>query len=122
MASSALAARLPRDVALAADEQLGDETTGITIARGHALLIAPAYAIRGEADVIEVRPDANEVLFKGRAVLSVGRQNYQSETLACTLDFSRCAPGVVPDSQRSPQPEPQNVLASPGATPVTVPR
>ncbi len=122
LASTAIAARLPRDGALAADEQSGDETTGITIATGHALLIAPTYAIRGEADVIEVRPEANEVLFKGRAVLSVGRQIYRSDTVACTLDFSRCTSGVASESQPVTEPATQNVLAIPGATPATVPR
>ena len=109
-----------------ADEQTGDDTTGITIARGHALLIAPTYAIRGEADVIEVRPEANEVLFKGRAVISVGRQIYRSDTVACTLDFSRCTSSLASDSRHDAQPESQpatqNVLAIPGATPTTVPR
>lgn len=87
--SGALAG-IPRGLVLAADEQIADEATGTTIARGNAELIVEKYAIRGRADTIEVRPAINEVLLKGKAVLAVGARSYASETLSCTLDFARC--------------------------------
>lgn len=87
---------VPRGLMLLADEQTGDEATGVTIARGNAELIVEKRAIRGKADVIEVRPKANEILLKGRATLNVGTARYTNDTVTCTLDFSRCA-GVEPD-------------------------
>lgn len=93
-------AGIPRGLVLAADEQIADEATGTTIARGHAELTVEKHAIRGRADTIEVRPAINEVLLKGKATLAVGARTYASETLSCTLDFLRCV--AVDDSQPLP--------------------
>ena len=85
------AAGVPRGLTLAADEQIADETTGETIARGNAELNVETHMIRGTADAIEVRPMIDEVLFSGRAVVKVGRETYQSDKVSCTLNFARCA-------------------------------
>ncbi len=84
-------AGVPRGLTLAADEQIADETTVETIARGNAELSVEKHSIRGTADTIEVRPKIDEVLFVGRAVVKVGRETYQSDTVSCTLNFARCA-------------------------------
>lgn len=94
-------AGLPRDVELSADEQLADEATGVTIARGNAVLTVRERQIAGQADVIELRPKLNEILFKGRAKLNVGHFLYESDTVSCTLDFIRCA--SVEDDQALPE-------------------
>lgn len=106
-------AGVPRNMMLSADEQLADENTGVTIARGNAEVTVGTHRIHGTADVIEVRPKINEILFKGRAKLSVGAANYDSDTVACTLDFTHCA--TVSDEQDLP-PLPQSAAA------VTTPR
>lgn len=89
--ASPACAGIPRGLMLIGDEQAGDETTGVTIARGHAELLVEKQPIHATADVIELHPKTNEILFKGRASLSVGPRTYQSDTVTCTLDFSRCA-------------------------------
>lgn len=89
--TSPACAGIPRGLMLIGDEQAGDETTGVTIARGHAELVVEKQPIHAIADVIELHPKTNEILFKGRASLAVGPHNYQSDTVTCTLDFSRCA-------------------------------
>lgn len=83
-------AGVPRGVVISAGELIADETTGTTIARGHARIAAEKYAIDGQADTIEVRPAINEILLKGAARLSVGARRYSADTLSCTLDFARC--------------------------------
>lgn len=109
LAFTALAeAGIPRGVVLTADEQVGDDTTGITIARGNAELVIERQSIRGTADVIELHPASNEILLKGRAVLSVGREIYRSDTVSCTLDFSHCL-AISPDQ---PLPEKPGVAAA----------
>jgi hypothetical protein len=85
------AAGVPQGLSLAADEQIADEVSGETIARGNAELNVEKYRIRGTADAIEVRPKIDEVLFSGRAVVKVGRETYRSDKVSCTLDFARCA-------------------------------
>jgi hypothetical protein len=100
LASTATLAGVPRDLVLAADEQIADDATGITIARGNAEVLVTAHHIRGTADVIEVRPNFNEILFKGRANLSVGATSYASDTVSCTLDFTSCT--AVGDDQDLP--------------------
>ena len=85
------AAGIPRGLMLIGDEQVGDEATGVTIARGHAELVVEKQPIHATADVIELHPKTNEILLKGRALLSVGQRKYQSDTVTCTLDFSHCA-------------------------------
>lgn len=90
-AASPASAGIPRGLMLIGDEQAGDETTGVTIARGHAELVVEKQPIHATADVIELHPKTNEILFKGRASLNVGQRKYQSDTVTCTLDFSRCA-------------------------------
>jgi hypothetical protein len=92
----AVEAGVPRGLMLLADEQSGDETTGVTIARGNAELIVEKRPIRGKADVIELHPKSNEVLLKGRATLAVGNDRYSNDMVICTLDFSHCT-GVEPD-------------------------
>ena len=90
MAASAVAG-IPRGLMLIGDEQTGDETSGVTIARGHAEVSVEKQPIKGTADVIELRPKTNEILLKGRANLVVGQKKFASDTVTCTLDFSRCA-------------------------------
>jgi lipopolysaccharide export system protein LptA len=97
---------------LTADEQSGDETSGVTIARGNAELTVEQRPIRARADVIELRPKSNEILLKGRADLLVGTARYQSDTVTCTLDFSRCL-AVEPD---------QDLPDVPGGAATTSPR
>ena len=84
-------AGIPRGLMLMGDEQNGDESTGVTVARGHAEVSVEKQPIHGKADVIELRPKTNEILFKGRADLTIGREHYVSDTVTCTLDFSHCA-------------------------------
>ncbi len=103
---------VPRDVMLSADEQIADEKTGITIARGNAELTVASHRIRGTADVIEVRPKLNEILFKGRANISVKAQSYVSDTVACTLDFTRCTP-VAGDQDLPPLPASVSAATTP---------
>ncbi|MEQ1716301.1 MAG: hypothetical protein ABL907_10010 [Hyphomicrobium sp.] len=104
-------AGVPRGLVLAADEQSADETTGTTVAKGHAEVTVERYAIRGRADTIEVRPAIDEILLKGGAVMKVGTKEYASEMLSCTLDFSRC---VVVDAD---QPLPASAFGSAEITP-----
>ena len=103
-------AGVPRGLSLAADEQIADEVSGETIARGNAELNVEKYQIRGTADQIEVRPKINEVLFVGRAVVKVGRETYQSDKVSCTLNFARCT-AVSAD-----QPLPASALGAEGIT------
>lgn len=105
-------AGIPRGVMLSADEQTADETTGVTIARGNAELTVEKQPIRARADVIELRPKSNEILLKGRADVSVGSEHYMSDTVTCTLDFSRCL-AVEPD---------QDLPDSPGGSVTSVSR
>jgi hypothetical protein len=84
-------AGIPRGLTLAAAEQIADEATGETIARGNAELNVEKYLIRGTADTIEVRPKIDEILFVGSAVVKVGEATYQSDKVSCTLNFARCA-------------------------------
>ena len=90
--ASGAEAGIPRGAMLAADEQIADEVTGTTIARGNAEITIAERAINGSADSIEVHPNLNEIIFKGRALLVVGGARYQSDTVTCTLDFMRCGP------------------------------
>jgi hypothetical protein len=96
-------AGIPRGVILIADEQDGDAATGITIARGNAELSVEKRAIHGRADVIELNPVRNEIQFKGRANLTVGRAHYDSDAVTCTLDFDKCA-NASTDAQVLPVP------------------
>lgn len=100
LASAAARAGVPRDMILAANEQTADDKTGVTIARGNAEIVAAAHRIRGTADVIEVRPKINEILFKGRVMLTVGTRSYSSDTVICTLDFIACS--AITDDQELP--------------------
>jgi hypothetical protein len=102
-------AGVPRDLMLSADEQVADEKTGVTIARGNAELSVASHRIRGTADVIEVRPKLNEILFKGRANITVKAATYVSDTVACTLDFTRCT--TIADDQDLP-PLPASISAA----------
>ncbi|MEQ1651284.1 MAG: hypothetical protein ABL897_02220 [Hyphomicrobium sp.] len=83
-------AGMPRGAMLIADEQDADPATGTTIARGNAEITVEKSRIFGRADVIEVRPAANEIKLKGRAFISVGDEHYQSDAVTCTLDFNTC--------------------------------
>jgi hypothetical protein len=85
-------AGVPRGVVLIASEQDADADTGITIARGNAEISIAQRAVLGAADTIELNPVAQKILFKGHAVVTVGRARYQSEFITCTLDFYSCAP------------------------------
>ena len=96
--SGAALAGVPRGVTISADEQTGDDVTGVTIARGNAELTVEKQPIHAKADVIELRPKSNEILLKGRADLSVGSKRYLSDTVTCTLDFTRCL-SVEPDQE-----------------------
>ncbi|MCB1484460.1 MAG: hypothetical protein KDJ17_06165 [Hyphomicrobiaceae bacterium] len=109
--STPVLAGLPRGVVLIADEQIADEKTGTTVARGHAEIISDKYRIRGNADAIEIRPAINEILFKGSVQLTAGKRRYSSETLSCTLDFSRCV------SVDTDQPLPASALGRAEMTP-----
>ncbi len=104
---------IPRGLTLMGDEQTGDETTGLTIARGRAEVIVEKQPIRGTADVIELRPKSNEILLKGRVNLAVGKDHFVGDTVTCTLDFSRCA--AVDYDQPLPD-------APGGVTPAITPR
>ena len=103
-------AGVPSGLTLAADEQIADETSGETIARGNAELNVEKHLIRGTADTIEVRPKIDEVLFVGRAVVKIGRETYQSDKVSCTLNFARCT-AVSAD-----QPLPASALGAEGIT------
>lgn len=94
LASSATVAvaGIPRGMTLLADEQIADEATGITIARGNAEIASENRAIVGRADEIALNPAANEIVLKGRAMLTVGRKRYESDAVTCSLDFVRCTP------------------------------
>lgn len=105
-------AGVPRGVMISADEQSGDDVSGVTIARGNAELTVEKHPIHARADVIELRPKTNEILLKGRADVLVGNIRYKSDTVTCTLDFTRCL-GVEPD---------QDLPDAPGGAAVTSPR
>lgn len=107
----AASAGVPRGVRLIADEQIADETTGTTIARGRAEISVEKSNIRGSAAVIEVRPKIDEVLLKGGAEITIGRAHYKSETLSCTLDFRRCI-AVDADQPLPASAEPLSDLAA----------
>ena len=83
-------AGIPRGAVLIADEQDADETTGITIARGHAEISVETQRINGRADTIELRPGVNQIVFKGSAAVSVGNARYEGDAVTCTLDFTNC--------------------------------
>lgn len=104
-------AGLPRGIELVAGEQIADEATGTTIARGNAEIRSGLYKIHGTASIIEVRPPINEILLKGGARLSAGTRHYAAETLSCTLDFERC---VAVDGD---QPLPASAFGSAETTP-----
>ncbi len=89
-------AKLPRGAILSANEQTGDETSGSTIARGNAEIAIPDFQISGRADVIELWPKRNQILLKGRAIVNVGAERFESDTVVCTLDFDRCAAEPFP--------------------------
>ena len=89
-------AGLPRGAVLTADEQDADPETGVTIARGNAEIRFDKQPISGRADSIELNPASNQILFKGRAVLNVGREHYESDAVTCGLDFSKCTSGASP--------------------------
>lgn len=110
LATVPVVAGMPRGVTIAADEQLADETTGVTIARGNAVLMIDHLAIKGTATAIEVRPKINEVLLRGSAEIRVGRNVYRADLVSCTLDFERCA--VVDETQ----PLPASALGAEAAT------
>ncbi len=63
-------------------------------------------------DVIEVRPKLNEILFKGRANLSVKASTYVSDTVACTLDFTRCT-AIAGDQDLPPLPASVSAATTP---------
>lgn len=86
-------AGMPRGAIVSADEQDADPETGITIARGNAAISVEKLRILARADAIEINPAAKQIHFKGRALVTVGAQRYQGETVACTLDFNTCATG-----------------------------
>jgi hypothetical protein len=102
---------LPSGAVLMADEQDGDAATGITTAHGHAELWVEKKSILGRADTIELNPASNQIRFKGRAVVTVGRQRYESDAVICTLDFDRC--GAATDSQALPAPAASGVSSGP---------
>jgi hypothetical protein len=87
-------ARLPRGAVLSADEQDADPVTGVTLARGNAVISIATYAILGRADEIALRPASNEIQFRGRALITIGRQRFEGEAVTCALDFSRCVTGL----------------------------
>ena len=95
-------AGIPRGAVLTADEQDADETTGVTIARGNAEIAIEPQRILGRADQIELNPATNEIQFKGRAVLTVGRERYESDAVTCTLDFYKCATAASGQSLPAP--------------------
>ncbi len=111
IATHAVLAGVPRGLTLAADEQIADETTGVTIARGNAELNVEKFQIRGTADSIEVRPKIDEILFSGRAVVRIGGETYQSDKVSCTLNFTRCA------AVNADQPLPASALGEVAVTP-----
>ncbi len=104
-------AGVPQGLTLAANEQIADETTGETIARGNAELNVDKHRIRGTADTIEVRPKIDEILFVGRAVVQVGKHKYQSDKVSCTLNFARCT------AVNADQPLPASALGAAGIKP-----
>jgi hypothetical protein len=95
-------AGIPRGAILIADEQDADPQTGVTIARGNAEIKFERQPISGHADSIELNPVSNQIVFKGRAVLSVGRDHFESETVTCGLDFSKCTAGAAAVVQALP--------------------
>lgn len=111
-------AGMPRGAIVSADEQDADPETGVTIARGSAEIAIEKMRILGRADHIEINPAAKHILFKGRALISVGAERYQGEAVTCSLDFSRCAAAetsAVPNvSAAAPQPS-QQPLPPPAA-------
>lgn len=91
-------AGLPRGAMLVADEQDADADTGVTIARGNAEISIEKQRIVGRADSIELRPATKDIVFKGRARVTVGSDTYtRAEVVTCTSDFSRCANGAASD-------------------------
>ena len=104
-------AGLPRGAMLSADEQDADETTGVTIARGHAEISIAAQRIFGHADTIELRPRGNQIVFKGGAQLRVGSARYEGEAVTCTLDFFKCETGAPADESGVPIPNTQRASA-----------
>jgi hypothetical protein len=102
-AASPATAGIPRGLVLIASEQDADVETGITIARGNAEISISQRAVLGNADSIELNPVAQKILFKGHAVVTVGRARYASDLITCTLDFYSCAPAL--DFQTAPDPE-----------------
>jgi LptA/(LptD N-terminal domain) LPS transport protein len=112
-------AGIPRGAILIADEQDADPETGVTIARGNAEIKFDKQPIAGHADSIELNPASNQIVFKGRAVLSVGRDHFESETVTCGLDFSKCTVGTAAVVQALPVSAP---VSSPADAAVINPR
>jgi LptA/(LptD N-terminal domain) LPS transport protein len=82
-------AGIPRGAILIADEQDADPETGVTIARGNAEIKFDKQPIAGHADSIELNPASNQIVFKGRAVLSVGRDHFKArQSLAVLISAS----------------------------------
>lgn len=100
--ASVAKAGIPRGAILIANEQNGDITTGETIARGNAELIIPERKVSGKADTIELSPQRNTIVFRGHAVIDIGASRYQGETVSCTLDLVRCAPGEASGPPEAP--------------------
>lgn len=113
-------AGLPRGAMLVADEQDADADTGVTIARGNAEISIEKQRIVGRADSIELRPATKDIVFKGRARVTVGSDTYEGEVVTCTSDFSRCANGAASD--RPADATRANASTPPSATaPVALP-
>lgn len=123
MSTTSAMAKLPRGAVLSADDQSGDVASGSTIARGNAELSIGEYAITGKADVIELWPKRNEVVFKGRANVSVGQAKYEGDTIVCSLDFDRCLMEDIPASDEAEpfRQEPVNQTGVFAAVPVPAP-
>ena len=84
-------AGVPRGLTLAADEQIADETTGETIARGNAELNVEKYLIRGTADSNRSAPKIDEILVCRPGRRHSRQGDLSSDKVSCTLNFARCS-------------------------------
>lgn len=109
-------AGLPRGAVMSADEQDADPETGVTIARGNAEISVEKSRILGRADAIEINPAAKHILFKGRALVTVGAERFQGEAITCSLDFNTCANSDAATTAAGVPPQPsQQTLPAPSA-------
>jgi hypothetical protein len=99
-------AGMPRGAMISADEQDADAETGVTVAHGNAEISVEKSRILGRADSIEINPGKNQILFRGRAIVTVGAERFESDAVTCSLDFNKCAPFIA-----------QSVSAMPVASP-----